>query len=180
MSRLFVTDREINFINSIQRELVQHVVVQEVKYYAILEDRTRAHSLYNEAVKKVWSPPVSINARVLWENPEEKSTNLGSDSTYRAEVYFHTRELQERNVEPKQGDFIEFGEVFFEIASVTRPDIIFGQVNNKTQVKCTCVQSRQGQFANGGDPVKDDVRTHQVNQNTVPPKFTASTGSFFR
>jgi hypothetical protein len=45
MSRKFVTDREIKFINSITRELHQHVVDEEILYYAIDLSNTQVHRL---------------------------------------------------------------------------------------------------------------------------------------
>lgn len=173
MSRLFITDREIAFINGVDRELIQHVVAQDVMYYAILVAESKPHRLYSEAVRKVWAAPVRINARVHWDNSGVSSTNFGSDSKYNAEVFFHTQELTERNVVPREGDFIEFGQVFFEITSVTKPDIIFGQVNNKTQIKCVCIPSREGQFAAGNNSSENIDHSHPVVQNTVPSNFTS-------
>lgn len=94
-------------------------------------------------------PPVMINALVQWDNPGVSSTNIGIDSKYTAEVYFHTEELKERNVQPREGDFIEFGKVFFEIASITQPQIVYGQINNRIMTKCTCIPARAGQFQAG-------------------------------
>lgn len=173
MSRLFITDREINFIDSIDRELVQHVVGQQVFYYAILLPESQPHKLYQEAIKKVWAAPVAVDARVKWDSQGTASTRMGIDTKYEAEVYFHVKELKERNLVPKEGDFIEFGQVFFEIKTVNMPDIVFGQVNNKTQLKCTCIPSREGQFQAGNRSEENVDHSHQVEQNKVPARFTS-------
>lgn len=165
MSRKFVTDREIAFINAINHELIQRVVGQEVKYYALVLDKTQVHRLYNEAVKKTWAAPVEVNARVLYDNANTKSTALGQDSEYSVEVYFLTQELVERNVVAREGDFVEFGQVFFEIVSVTQPQIVFGQINNKIMTKCICVPSREGQFQAGGQSDSDKDNSHPVEQS---------------
>jgi hypothetical protein len=165
MSRKFVTSREVAFINSINRELVQHVVGQEIYYYAISKPETRVHRLYNEAIVKTWSPPVKINALVRWEDNPTKATLLGLDSSPGCEVFFHTQELEERNVVPTEGDFVEFGEVYFEITSFMQPEIVFGQINNKIMTQCKCVPSRQGQFQMGSQSDESDDRSHQVNNS---------------
>lgn len=164
MSRKFVTDREIAFINSINKELIQKVSGQEINYYAISLEHSRAHRLYDEATKKVWAPPVKINGRVHWDNSGTASTGQGTDSKYVCDVFFHTLELQDRNVAPKEGDFIEFGQVFFEITAVTQPQLVFGQVNNKIMTKCTCIPAREGNFQNGNSSSENVDNTHPVTQ----------------
>lgn len=164
MSTKFVTDKEIAFVNSINRELVQNVVGEEIHYYAIVTEKTRIHRLYQEAVKKVWAAPVKVNALVMYDNPTVKSTNIGVDSVYTIDVYFHQQELVDRNVVPREGDFVEYGSIFYEIVTCTQPQVMFGQINNKVMTKCTCVVSREGQFAAGSDSTKDRRNVHPVEQ----------------
>lgn len=169
MAKKFITEREIAFINRINKELIQKVTGQEVSYYAISLEKSKVNNLYGEAVEKVWDPPVFINARVLWDNSNSATTGFGMDSKYTCEVYFHELELEERNVAPKEGDFVEFGEVYFEITSVTKPQIVFGQVNNKVMTKCVCVPAREGQFQGGSNTSEDVKRTHPI-ENTKHKK----------
>jgi hypothetical protein len=164
MSYKFVTSREIDFINVISKELIQHVVGQTVGYYAISLEKSKLNQLYNEAERKVWAAPILIDALVNYDNPNVKSTNGVQDTQYSLEVYFHNQELTERNVRPKDGDFIEYGQVFFEITSVVQPQLIFGQVNNKIMTKCTCVPSREGQFQNGNRSAENKDNSHPVQE----------------
>jgi len=163
MSKKFITERELAFIDRINKELIQKVTGQEVSYYAISAEKSRINSLYGEAIEKVWDPPILVNARVMWDNTQSAATSFGIDSKYTCEVYFHDLELKERNVVPKEGDFVEFGEVFFEITSVTQPQIVFGQVNNRLMTKCVCVPSREGQFQNGGRNSEGVKNTHPIS-----------------
>lgn len=165
MARKFITERELAFIDRINKELIQKVSGQEVSYYAISVERSRVNRLYGEAVEKVWDPPVLINARVLWDNENTVTAGSTADSRYSCEVYFHALELKDRNVRPREGDFIEFGQVFFEITSVTQPQIVFGQVNNRIMTKCVCVPSREGQFQAGGSSERADDRTHPIENS---------------
>lgn len=162
MARKFVTTKELAFIDVINRELIQHVTGQEVVYYAILRDGTQVDDLYNEAVQKTWASPVRITGRVLYGNENVLSTNLGQDSQHSLEVYFHTMELKDRNVNPQEGDVLEFGQVFFEITSVTKPQPVFGQIQDRLMTKCMCVISREGHFKAGGSTEDSVDNSHPV------------------
>lgn len=162
MSFKFITEREHAFIARINKELIQKVSGQEISYYSIDASKSKVNSLYGEAIQKVWDAPVKIFARVLWGNESTQTTNRGVDSQYSCEVYFHKLELDERNVKPREGDFVEFGEVFFEITSVTQPQIVFGQVNNKIMTKCICIPSREGQFQAGSSSDRNIKNTHPL------------------
>jgi hypothetical protein len=147
MARKFITDKEAAFIHRVNKELIQRVIGQEVYYYAILAEKTKAHDLYNESVQKVWSAPVVANALVYYENSTEQVTSVAPDSKFNLDIYFHKYELEERKMVPRMGDFVLFGEVLFEIFSVTEPQMIFGQIERKMMVKCVCGPARKGQFA---------------------------------
>jgi hypothetical protein len=178
MSRKFITQRELDFISNTTKELLQGVVEEEVRYYAISLERSQVNELYEEAIRKVWSPPVAIDALVLWGQDATRVARFDLDAQYTLEVYFHKKELEERNVKVHEGDFVEYDGKFFEISSATEPQIVFGQVNNKVMVKCTCVVSREGQFAAGADNTRS-IRTEknienrpgvpQVNRISVDP-----------
>lgn len=164
MSRKFVTEKEHQYIESLNKELIQNFTGEEVIYYAISKEHTVTHRLYNEAIHKVWFSPVKINARVEYDNPSELSTNFSVDSQYDLTVYFHTLELQDRNVKPTTGDFIEYGQIIFEITSVTQPQRVFGQINRRILTRCICKPSREGQmqvnsinseFVDNTTPVED-------------------------
>lgn len=146
MARKFITSKEHAFIHSINKELMQNFVQQEILYYGISLDESTVDDLYDEAIEKVWLAPVTVNARVHWDNPGDTSANGTVSSEYALEAYCHTKELQDRNLQPRSGDFVEFGQVVFEITSVTTPQLVFGQVNNKIMTKLVCIPSREGQF----------------------------------
>ncbi len=178
MARKFVTQREVDFIDLITKELTQNVVGTYVDYYAISLEHTRVHELYGEAIEKVWSPPVRVNALVLYDNPSEVANRFSLDQRFNVEVYFHVRELRDRNVSVRTGDFVRHGRVFYEIASSTQPQLIYGQVNNKVMTKCVCVPARADQFSGGGWDAIDDERAENVeNAPGLPPADPLVTGS---
>lgn len=163
MSRKFITEKEEAFNASIIKEFIQSFVGQEVYYYAISPEENNINNVYGEQISKTWRPPVKINALVNYDDAGTKSTNLGLDSSYGLEVYFHTQELIERNVKPSEGDFIEFAQVFFEISSISQPQLFFGQAQNRVMTKVVCVASREGQFSAGSISKENVDSSHPVN-----------------
>ena len=163
MSRKFITDKELASISKINKELIQDYIGQEVIYYAISEEHTVSHRLYQESVNKVWFSPIRINALVEYDNPSVETTNFTLDSKYELSVMFHTEELSDRNVKPREGDFIEFGRVVFEITAVTQPQLVFGQVSEKIMTKCTCKPSREGQMQIHSDSAQFIDNTHPID-----------------
>jgi hypothetical protein len=145
MGRKFVGRKEIAFSNRITRELVSNVIGQEVTYYQVLAEKTKANDLYGEAINKVFAPPVSVSALVFYENTQEKVGSLPPDSTFKLDVFFPTVELQEKNLAPKMGDFVQFDSILFEIYSSSQPQMAFGLIEQKVMTKCNCGPARKGQ-----------------------------------
>lgn len=144
--RLFIGLPEINFINAIDKELLQDVVGQKIMYYAVSEQLTTSDDLYGEAIKKETYSPVEINALVRYNPPVQTVTQFHVDTSYNIEIFFHLHELNERNIEPKEGDFVKYGHQYYEVEQLTRPQIVFGQIDHKVQVRAVCRIARKGQF----------------------------------
>lgn len=135
------------FVNAITGELIQGVVGQEVIYYQVLAEKTKTNDLYNEAVNKVFANPVKVHALVYYENSTQTVTNFPADSKFNVDVHFHNNQLDAQNLAPKMGDFVQFGEVMYEIYTVTQPQMAFGMINQRVMTKCSCGPARQGQLS---------------------------------
>ena len=146
MSRLFIDTKELDFFTSVNKELIQKIVGQKIIYYSISDEHTRTNDLYDEAVIKTVFTPVEVNALILYTDTVETTTKFSIDMIYQIEVYFYDNELKERNIIPREGDFVKFGEVFYEILQLTRPQITFGQIENQVMVKSICRVSRESNF----------------------------------
>jgi hypothetical protein len=64
MARLFITQRELNFISDITKEIIKDVVGQKIYYYPVSEKKTKSHPVYNEALKKFYDNPIEIECLV--------------------------------------------------------------------------------------------------------------------
>jgi len=171
LARKFITQRELRLIHSWNRELIEDVVEQEIIYYAISFEDSRVHDVYDEAVLKEYYQPVRINARV--EFTQEATTSAGStlDSNYGLDVKLHVDECNRRNIKPREGDFVEHGQVIFEVTSVGFAEPVYGQINDRLTYKISCTPSREGQFK------ADSVRIDEVdNTHPVPPPRVRTLG----
>jgi hypothetical protein len=146
VSRLFVSDKELHFINSLNKELIQNVVNQKIIYYSVSEEHTKSNDLYNESIHKTVFSPVEINARLLLKAPEQTTTGFSMDTSYEIEAYFHMDELFQRNITPREGDYMKWGKVVYEIKKLTKPQIIAGQIEQEMMIKAECVVSRKSNF----------------------------------
>lgn len=146
MARLFITPREIDFISDITKELVKDVVGQKVYYYPVREDLSNVHNVYEEAAEKVFDPPIEIEARVDWKPEEIRTNRFGSEEILTQEVYVHWRDVIDKEINIREGDYYSYGKFFFEITSVVFDKQIYGQVEYYTGAKMTGKQARKGQI----------------------------------
>ena len=146
MARLFITPREINFINDIAKEIVKDVVGQKIYYFSINEVKSRAHDVYEESPDKIFETPIELECMVKY-SPQEIITNkFGSEEYYTIECYIQVRDLIDKGIDLREGDFFTYGDTFFEIVKAPRTDTIFGQIEHKSYITITGKQSRKGQF----------------------------------
>lgn len=147
MSRtLFVNDKERRFFKQLHKELVQKIVGQEVTYFSVSVEHTKVDDLYNEAVQKTVFQPVVINALVYYMEPLPEANRFSLDMVYQIEAYFGKAEMEERNIIPRNGDFLKFGDIFYEIIKLTEPQIYFGQIDHSVMWKAEARVAREGQF----------------------------------
>ena len=144
MARLFITPREIDFISDITKEIIKDVVGQKVFYYHVREDISEVHDVYEEAIEKVFDNPIEVDARVEWQDPETTTTNFGVDQFRSATAYFQYSDLLDKEIEINEGDFLSFGQFFYEILKVNVDQIAFGQVEYPIGFKVDLKQARKG------------------------------------
>ena len=147
MSRLFIRERELNFISDITKECIKDVIGQKIYYYAISELKTNTHEVYNEAIKKVFDNPISIDCLVdsLFQT-STKINAFGVDNQYKIEVYIQYRDLVEKGINVGVGDFFSFSNIFYEITDNSIMRNIYGQAEHKDGVRIVGTKARAGQI----------------------------------
>lgn len=146
MSRLFIGQREQNFISDITKELFRDIVGQKVYYYAISETKTRNHEIYNESADKMWDAPVELPALVGSPERTVKTDIFGPEHLAKLEVFLHYRDLLDIGINVVIGDFIRWGDTMYEIANITNLRNIYGHAEQTDGFKLECVQARVGQI----------------------------------
>jgi len=146
MARFFITEREINFINDIAKEIVKDVIGQKIYYFPISEIKSNIHDVYEESPEKIFENPICIDALVKYQPQDIRANKFGSEEYFTIEVYVQERDLIDKEIEIKEGDFFSYGTVFFEIITSPDSNTIYGQIEHKGFVTITGKQSRKGQF----------------------------------
>ena len=145
---LFLGKKERDLVKQVNDELVEKVIGQQILYYPIDMEATNFHELYGEAIDKTFLPPVRVYALVNFD--EEGSTYLdsvGIDSMSQITVHFHKRRLTEdQDLFVRQGDFVLYGERYYEIVKTSSSRKLFGQVNQTFEISATCKRARKGLF----------------------------------
>jgi len=144
MSRLFVTSRELDLISDLTKELIKDVAGQRIFYYHVRDDLSNTHSLYREATEKVYDQPVELEALVEWGEFTTKTSNFGTDVVNTVTVSIHYRDLLDKDVIVKTGDYFSYGPSYYEISEATMLSRIFGQVEHVTGYKLVGKYARQG------------------------------------
>ncbi len=145
---LFLGKKERDLVKQVNDELIERVIGQTVAYYPIDIESTNYHDLYGEALIKTFLPPVRVHALVEFEGINTKySTNIGLDKESSVTVHFHKRRLTEdQDLYVREGDFILYGSIHYEIVTLSEPKQLFGQVDHLLEISAKCVRAREGLF----------------------------------
>lgn len=146
MSRLFITQRELNFISDVTKEIIKDVVGQKIYLYPVSELKTKTHGVYNEAIQKIFDTPIEIDALVADPETTIQVNNFGVDKTFKIEVFMQWRDLVNKGINVNIGDFFSFGDLFYEITEFFYTRHIYGMPEHKDGVKITGINVREGQF----------------------------------
>jgi len=144
---MFLGEKERNLVKQVNDELIERVIGQQVLYYPISLEHTNFHPLYGEAIHKTFLPPVRVYALIVWQGFSTATTAMGIDRRPSIVVHFHKRRLTEdQDLFVREGDFVLYGQSYYEITTLNEPRQIFGQVDHKIEIEAKCVKSREGLF----------------------------------
>lgn len=146
MARLFVTSREIQFINDINKEFIKDIVGQTIVYYPVSILKTKVHPVYNEAVRKIFDNPIKIPCLANTPDVGVNIDRWSIDRTSNIEVYVQARDLIDKGFTLYEGDFFTFGNQAYEVSSFLNIGNIYGQEEYEIGYKITGTPARVGQF----------------------------------
>lgn len=144
---LFLNKKERDLVKQVNDELVERIIGQQVLYYAIDIKSTNFHPLYGEAVEKTFLPPVRVFALIDWEGLKTTTNKYGLDVITSVTIRFHKRRLTEdQDIFVREGDFVLYGNFYYEIVTLDEPKELFGQASHKFEIAAKCVRARKGLF----------------------------------
>jgi len=144
---LFLGKKERDLVKQVNDELIERVIGQQVLYYPISTKHTDFHSLYGEAIEKTFLPPIRVYALIEWEGIQTSTDKYGLDKDTNMTVHFHKRRLTEdQNLFVREGDFVLYGSLYYQIVSLQEQKQLFGQIDHRFEVTAKCIRSREGLF----------------------------------
>jgi hypothetical protein len=145
---LFLGKKERDLVKQVNDELIEKVIGQQILYYPIDLEITNFHELYGEAIKKSYLPPVRVYALVEFTDfSTSYMESAGVDKSWEINVHFHRRRLEEdQDMYVREGDFVLYGEYYYEIVKLTWPKLLFGQATKEFEISARCLRARKGIF----------------------------------
>ena len=145
---MFLGEKEKNLVKQVNDEIIERVVGQQILYFPIDIEHTDFHPLYGEAIEKTFLPPVRVFARVEYQGVETNVIdNIGLDKKTGLKVMFHKRRLTEdQDMLVREGDFVRYGSIFYEIVKLNEPKHLFGQADTQFEIVADCIRARDGVF----------------------------------
>ena len=145
---MFLGEKERNLVKQVNDEIIERVVGQQIVYYPIDIERTNYHPLYGEALVKNFLPPVRVYALVVWNDFKTGWVEGGTvDKQSEIVVNFHKRRLTEdQDLFVREGDFVLYGDLIYELAALAEPRQLFGQIDHRFEISGRCILAERGQF----------------------------------
>lgn len=131
----FVSQRDFEFFQHINREIVVDVVDVEVILYKMINDIVSVN-IYGESTEKTRYRGISLNALVKYSKTEAVSDGFGFDSKQDVEFRFVRKNLQDVNIFPDIGDIIKYNENYYEIDNVNEAQLIANRPEYNHNIVC--------------------------------------------
>jgi len=145
---MFLGEKERDLVKQVNDEIAERVVGQQILYFPIDIPHTNFHPLYGEAIEKTFLPPIRVFAMVEYQGIEtEYMEGVAIDKTTKVLVKFHKRRLTEdQDLYVREGDFVRYGSIFYEVVKLIEPKLLFGQPEHRFEIHAQCIRARDGLF----------------------------------
>ena len=82
-----------------------------------------------------------------FQGQETTTDKYGIDKSIKLKVHFHKRRLTEdQDLFVREGDFISYGDNYYEIVKLEETKELFGQAGKRVETTAHCIKSREGLF----------------------------------
>jgi hypothetical protein len=139
----FIPQKEIDLIDSMNTELIDEIVGQEVDIYKVSTEDVNSN-MYGEAYDgvKTFEKGFRVNCLIQFDEPEALQDEFGPDYMARVEIFFLRASLSGSDFYPEVGDIVDWNEHYFEINGVTEPKLVAGHPDYSHDVKATATRTR--------------------------------------
>ena len=139
----FVSQKDFNFFQHINRELISDVVDVDVVLYKIALETT-AINLYGEATEKARYTGVELKSLVKFPKTISSTKDgFGADVDQNVEFRFVRALLEQVSTYPEVGDIIYYDESYYEIDNVNDTQLVAGQPQYTTSILCNAHLTRR-------------------------------------
>lgn len=139
----FVSARDFDFFQHINREIVVDVVDVEIILYTIINDVVNVN-IYGESVEKPRYKGISLNALIKYPKTSAKQEGFGYDANQtNVEFRLVRKLLQDVNVYPETGDIIKYNENYYEIDNINEAQLIAGRPEYNQSIICEAHLTRR-------------------------------------
>ena len=134
-SPFFIPQKEIDIIDTMNEELIDEIVGQSVDIYKVSIDNTD-ENVYGESTTKYYEVGFRVNCLILFNEPEIIQDDFGADNNSSIEMYFQRNNLASGslNFYPEIGDVVDWNKHFWEIGSITEPQLVAGHEGYKHSI----------------------------------------------
>ena len=139
----FIPSKEINLIDSMNEELIDEVLGQYVDIYKVDVESTDAN-VYGESSTKYYNVGFRVNCMLNYNEPETTYEDGIADVNSSIDMFFQRNNLASGSLNffPEVGDIVDWNQHFWEINSVTEPQLIAGHQGFRHNVNATAHRSR--------------------------------------
>ncbi len=137
----FTPRNDIKLFDAINEELIDELVGQTVDIYKVNLDDTESN-LYGESTSKTFDVGFRVNCLIQFNEPETTMNEFGSDTNASIELYFHRNSLKDTDFFPEIGDIVDWNQFYWELDSVTEPQLVSGHQGFRHQIKATAHRAR--------------------------------------
>lgn len=139
----FVTERDYQFFQHINKEIIIDVVDVPVTLYKIIPDIVSVN-IYGESTNKTRYKGIQLHGLVKYPKIDAGSEGFGFDANQQGvEFRFQRKALQDVDVYPEVGDILGYNNNFYEIDNIQEPQLIAGKPQFNQSIICVAHLTRR-------------------------------------
>lgn len=123
---LYGENRDVLLINSINRELLNNIITQQVGYYKYILGKNKPN-LYGETLTKYLTDPVLINCLIARTDQRWGTVDGLLDTDRDLDFAFLRQDLVDISLVPEIGDVILYHNNYFEVTGLIENQLFLGK-----------------------------------------------------